>query len=714
MSTHYRSCNICEAMCGIKIKTRGTRILSIEQDKDDPLSRGYVCTKAKAIKDLHEDPDRLRQPVKRTGSGWQKIGWDQALDETARGIRKVQKKHGRHSAAVYIGNPAAHFHGLLLYGLMFTKILKTRSRFSASSLDQLPLMLTTHQMFGHQLMFRIPDIDRTDYFVIMGGNPVVSNGSIMTAADMPGRLRGIRARGGKVVVIDPIRTKTAALADEHHFIRPGTDALLMLALLHTVFEENLAAPGKFAGFCDNMAQLKTAVKDFTPEAVAPHTGITAAATRRLARDFVKAGSAVFYGRMGSCAQDFGTVTTWLILAFNIVTGKMDQKGGFMFPAPAYDLVAMTAMMREKGAFNRYQSRVSGYPEFGGEFPMAALSEEILTPGKGRIRSLFTIAGNPVISAPNGRKLDKALSELDFMAAVDWYVNETTRHCHIILPPTGFLEHDHFDLVFQALSVRHNAKYSRPVFEPGPGARHNWQILLELSKRMEKNPVVKRALSLATPERILQFGIRFGPRGAGLNPLGQGLTLDRIAKNAHGLDLGPMEPCLPDRLFTKNKRINLAPVIFATDLKRVRDRFFKKSAKKSERDLLLIGRRHIRTNNSWLHNSPRMVKGKNRCTLLINPKDANKRKIKTGDLARVSSRVGHVDLEAEISDHIMPGAVSIPHGWGHHRPGVLLKVATAHPGVSANDITDQNQTDELCGNAALNGVPVKVEKAQVTS
>lgn len=710
---HHRTCHLCEAMCGVEIKTEGSKILSIRGDEQDPFSRGHICPKALGLKDVHEDPDRLRLPVRRTSDGWQEISWDAAFEEIARRLVDIQRLYGHDSIASYLGNPQVHSFSGLIGGAKFLRTLRSRNRFSATSVDQLPHHFAAFFLFGHQLMIPVPDIDRTDFLLALGANPVVSNGSLMSAPDVAKRLKALRARGGKLIVIDPRRTETAELADQHHFIRPGSDAWLLLALLHVIFEERLDAPGRLAPLLDGLERLRELCQPYTPQRAAAYTGIDAEAIRQLARDFAGAKSAVCYGRMGVSTQSFGALCQWLIQLLNIVTGNLDREGGSMFTQPALDALGLASGFGQKGSYAKRRTRVRGLPEFGSEFPVAALAEEILTPGEGRIRALVTAAGNPVLSTPNGRQLEQALEKLDFMVSVDFYINETTRHAHFILPPTFGLERDHFDLIFYMLAIRNTVKYSLPVFDKPPNARHDWEIFDQLIENIEKiDPtrrpsLAKRLLSRwLTPRRSIALGIRLGPRGAGWNPFADKLTLGRILRHPHGIDLGPLAPCLPARLQTRNARIDLLPKALVADLERLEQA----DTASAGSMLRLIGRRDLRTNNSWMHNSRRMVKGPARCTLLIHPDDAAARALGPGELATVHSRVGEVSLPIEISTDMMPGVVSIPHGWGHHRPGIRLGVAQSHAGVSANDLTDETFLDALCGNAALNGVPVTVSKA----
>jgi anaerobic selenocysteine-containing dehydrogenase len=715
-SLHYRTCNLCEAICGIEIEVEPFQRLSIRGDKDDPFSRGYICPKAVALQDIHFDKDRLKHPVRRTPRAWQRIGWDEAFSEVTQNLKRIRAQHGRNSLATYLGNPTVHNYAALLFAPGFIRSLRTRNRFSATSVDQLAHHLASFLMFGHQLLLPVPDVDRTDFFLILGANPAVSNGSMMTAPGMARRLEEIRQRGGKVILIDPRHNETARLVTEHLFIRPGTDVLFLLALLHVVFDERFTHLDHLASFTKSVDQVASLVAQFPPERVAPITRINADQIRRLAREFAAARSAVCYGRIGLSTQEFGGVCQWLINVLNIVTGNLDRPGGAMFPLPAFDPLSAPESVAPRGSFARWHSRVRKLPEFAGELPVAALAEEILTEGPGQIKALVTLAGNPVLSTPNGRVLDRALASLEFMVSIDFYINETTRHAHIILPPTNSLERGHYDLALHLLAVRNTTKYSPALFKPDDDTRHDWEILAELQTRMGTNGAFGSLLrgvrnkfvkQFFGPERMLDLGLRFGPYGAGLKPSAKGLTLRKLRQAPHGIDLGPLTPCLPERLRTADKCIELAPEILVKDVERVRTKLLETTAADSNGHLLLIGRRQLRSNNSWLHNSERMVKGKPRCTILMNPNDAADRDLISGQNVLVRSRVGEVVLPVEVSDEMMAGVVSIPHGWGHDRSGNRLEVAQQHAGASINDLTDNQAIDALCGTAAFNGTPVTV-------
>lgn len=711
---HLATCTLCEAACGIVVETEGDRVASIRGDDDDPHSRGYLCPKAAALTDLHDDPDRLRTPLVRDASGsFRDASWDEALARAGDGLAAIRARHGRDALAVYYGNPTAHNLGLMTHGLPFTRALWTRNLYSASSADQFPQMLAAQETFGHLGLVPVPDVDRTEHFLIVGGNPLVSNGSLMTAPDMRRRLREIRARGGKVVVIDPRRTETAEAADEHVFVRPGTDAFLILGMLHVIFAEGLVAVGRLADRVEGQGELARVAASFDPERVARRTGIGAPTIARLARDFARARRAVAYGRVGMCTQEHGTTTAWLLTALNVLTGRLDEVGGAMFTTPAVDVLGAIDAIGMSRAYARWKSRVRGLPELAGELPIATLPDEIETPGPGQVRGLLTMAGNPVLSGPNGPRLERALGGLELMVAIDSFLNETTRHAHVILPPVSPLSRSHYDLALHAFAVRNGAKYVPPIFPRGEHERHDWEIVAHLAARTIVPRPARRAFlaaALRGPEPIVDLALRAGPHGARRGR--RGLTLERVRAHPHGMDLGPLEPRLPERLFTPGKRILLASSLLIEEAHRLARELGRES--ESESGLVLIGRRQLRSNNSWLHNSHRMVKGPRRCTLLMHPDDARARSLSEGASVRVRSRTGEVIVPLEISDEIMPGVVSLPHGWGHTRPGTRLGVAADHAGASVNDLTDHELLDRLSGTAAFSGVTVTVEAAPTSA
>ena len=756
-ATHFRTCNLCEAMCGLAIEHEGDRIVAIRGDRDDVFSQGHICPKGPALAQLHSDPDRLRRPLRRSGDGWREIGWDEALDAAAEGIHRLQIEHGNDALAVYLGNPAVHNHATVLYAPPFLRELRTRHRYSATSIDQLPQMLVAYLMFGHQLLLPIPDLDRAEYLLIVGGNPLVSNGSIMSAPDVRRRLQTIQRRGGKLVVVDPRKTETAALADEHLFVRPETDALLLLALLHVILIEGRERPGRLLALLDNVVRTRAAIERFSPERAAGPTGIDADRIRELARELVER-RGVVYGRVGASTQRFGSLAHWAINLLNIFTGALDRPGGAMFTRPAFDPLTMPKGVGiGPGAFGRWHSRVRELPEFAGELPIASFAEDVQagesdlgsersedvgarggkaehgpSPGRRRekdtlapIRGLLTLAGNPVLSAPNGATMDAALAKLEFVVCIDMYLNETTRHADLILPPTSPLERSHYDIAFNMLAVRNVSKWSPALFEPPAGALHDWQIIHGIWTRLLRlrgqdslvNRSVHQLLERLGPDGLIDLGLRMGPHGRLLPSLSRsraGLDRATLERHPHGIDLGPLEPCLPQRLPGK-RRIELAPEQLLADLGRLERAFPSgvthwRSPSPERPRFSMIGRRLLRSNNSWMHNLAKLGAGKPMCTLLMHPDDAERLALRPGDRVQVRSRVGAVEVPLELSDAIMPGVVSLPHGFGHNREGTRLRVASERAGVSMNDLTDELAVDELSGVAALSGVPVEVRLA----
>ncbi|MFT3859623.1 MAG: molybdopterin-dependent oxidoreductase [Aquabacterium sp.] len=721
IETRLGVCNLCEAICGLSFQVQGGRIISIKGDDNDPLSRGHICPKAVALKDLHEDPDRLRAPLRRITDAegrtrWQTISWDQAFDLVVEQLVRVRELHGSNAVAIYQGNPTVHNWGNVTHGPLFLGQLKTRNRFSATSVDQLPHHVVAYWLYGHQMHIPIPDVDHTHFMLILGGNPMASNGSLMTSPDIRNRFKALKARGGKLVVIDPRRTETAEVADEHHFIDPGTDAAWLLSVVHTLFDEELVKPGAFEPLIDNIKAVRDAVAAFRPEATAAVTGIDAATTRRLAREIAAADGAVIYGRMGLSTQMHGVVCQWAIQVINLLTGNLDREGGSLITSPAVDLIQLGLM--KPGHFDAWRSRVRGAPEFGGELPVSVMAEEMLAPGEGRVRALVTSCGNPVLSTPNGRQLEQALSQLDFMVSIDFYLNETTRHAHVILPPTCGVEHDHYDLVFLHLAVRNVARYSEAVVPAAPGALHDWEIYSELARRyarrvwsLERASARQRLTDMAMrgimgrmpPRKMLDMGLKRSKRG---------VSFKQLLAHPHGVDLGPLQPSLLDKLQRRQRRIDLMPDAIRQELPQLTGLLITAvDAQALAADALkLIGRRHVRSNNSWMHNSERLVSGKPRCTLWMHPQDAEARYLQDGQIVSVSSRVGQVQVPLQVTPDIRPGVVSLPHGWGHDRPGIRMGVAQAHAGASINDLTDDRHTERISGNAAFSAVPVKVAAA----
>ncbi len=706
----YATCPLCEACCGLRFTVERDDVVQVQGDRQDPLSRGFMCIKGGALPELHRDPDRLRRPVRRTGAGWEEMDWPAALDLAAQGLENVRRAHGRDAIAIYRGNPTAHNLGLLLFSPGLIRALGTRNLYSPTSMDQLPHMLVALRLYGHQLLMPVPNLDRTQFLLIVGANPATSNGSAMTAAGVVKRLRGIQRRGGRVVVIDPRRTSTARLADAHHSIRPGTDVLLLAAMLQVLFSENLERLGRLGPLVDGLDTVRAAVAPFTPARVAAATRIEPATVVSLARELAAAERAIVYGRIGTSVQAHGVLCQWLIQLLNIVTGNLDAAGGIQFTSPAVDPMGRLRLSMPEG-HGRWVSRVSGLPEFCGELPVAAFAEEMETPGAGRVRGLLSIAGNPVLSMPCGPSLDRALPQLDFMVSVDRYINETSRHADVILPPVSQLERDHYDLVFNFLAIHNVAKWSPPVLTPPADGLDDWQIANGLHRRLARTwgaRLEAAILGRLGPRGLIGLALRVESLGR-WRPPRRGLTLARLEQAVHGVDLGALEPRLPGRLRTPNRRIDVAQSDFLAGLARLEIQPEAWSPADGF-DLQLIGRRELRSNNSWMHNVPRLMTGADRCRLLIYPDDAARRGLVSGSRARVRSAFGAIEVPVQLTDAMMPGVVCLPHGYGHVGEGMRQSVATLRPGVNLNRLTDPGKVDRLGGTSVLNGTPVSVVAA----
>jgi anaerobic selenocysteine-containing dehydrogenase len=741
--TVYRTCPLCEATCGLELRLDGRDIALVRGDRDDVFSHGYLCPKGTALKQLEADPDRLRRPQVRRGNTWSEVSWDDALAEVERGLTSILDRHGRDAVAMYIGNPNVHNLAGQLYNRVLIQALGSGNLYSASTVDQMPKQVSAGLMFGTALTIPIPDIDRTDHLLMLGANPFASNGSLMTAPDYPGRIRALQKRGGKLVVVDPRRSKTAEEADEHLFIRPGTDAHLLFALVNTLFAERLVSMGDVADHVAGADEVERLARDFAPDAVAPVCGIDADTIRRTARELAAADRAAAYARIGTCTQEFGTLASWLVDVVNCLTGNLDRAGGAMFTKPATGS-ANTGGSPGVGRgvrFGRRHTRVRGLPELFGELPVVCLAEEIDTPGDGQVRGMITVAGNPVLSTPDSGRLDRALASLEFMVSVDIYRNETTRHANVILPPEGALARGHYDLAFYQLSIRNVANYSPPVLDLEPGEMAESEILLRLANIVagqgaSADPgalddgvvagLVQKAVQRAGsnvegrdpdellevlssrrgPERILDLMLRTGPYGDGFGADPSGLSLAVLEDAPHGVDLGPLRPRVPEVLRTPSGKIELAPEPIVDDVARLRASL---TPGRNGR-MVLVGRRDLRSNNSWMHNLDVLVKGKERCTLHVHPDDAARLGLADGGTACVRSRRAEVAVTVEVTDAIMAGVVSIPHGWGHGVDGADLSVAAGRPGVNTNLLADGDLFDPLSGNAVLNGIPVTVEPA----
>jgi anaerobic selenocysteine-containing dehydrogenase len=730
--SHYRICPLCEACCGLELRTRGTQVLGIRGAEHDVFSAGYICPKGYALKDLHEDPDRVRTPLIKRDGRLVPASWDEAWAEIERRLVPVIQQQGRDAVALAIGNPSAHKYGLLLYFARLAKALGTKNVYSASTLDQMPKQLSSGLMFGHWLSIPVPDIARCQYLLVIGANPMASNGSLWTVPDFRGKAKAMRARGGRLVVVDPRRSETAAVADRHHFIRPGSDALLLAALVHTLFDEELVRLGRLAPHLAGVDAVRDAVAPFTADRVSAACGIAAVDIRILARELAAAERGCVYGRIGTCTQRFGSVASWLIDVLNALTGHLDEPGGAMWPrAAAFAQNTQGRPGSGRGVTTgRHRSRVSGAPEVYGELPTTLLAEEIETAGAGQVRALISVAANPVLSSPGGPRLARALDTLDFMVSVDIYVNETTRHADVILPGRSPLEDSHYDVAFPQLSDRNHARWSGPVFTPAPGHLPEWQILLKLAAiaqglGAQADPVALDDEQLAElvrkqagaqagavlqalgtrqgPDRLLDLALRSGPYGDGFGLRPDGLNLDRVQAAPGGVDLGPLQPRVPELLRTVSGSIELAPPLLLDDLAQAAAVLDQPAP-----PLVVVGRRDVRSNNSWMHNLPTLAKGPQRCTAIVHPDDAARAGVLHGQPARLLNEQAELVVQLVVSDEVMPGVISLPHGWGHDLPGTQLALAAERPGVNLNALLDERQRDPLSGNAVLSGVAVRLE------
>ncbi|MBC9730316.1 molybdopterin oxidoreductase family protein [Streptomyces sp. TRM68367] len=739
--TALRICPLCEATCGLTLTIDGTRVTAARGDRHDVFSRGFICPKGASFGALDADPDRLRAPLVREGGELREATWEEAFDAVAAGIRPVVERYGPHTVGVVLGNPTVHTVAGALYPPVLVGALGTRNLFTASTVDQMPKHVSSGLLYGDALAIPVPDLDRTDHLLLIGANPLESNGSLCTAPDFPGRLKALKARGGTLTVIDPRRTRTARLADRHVQIRPGTDALLLAAMAYVLFEEDLADPGELTPHVQGLGELRCAVRDFTPSAVAGACDVDADTIRALARELAAAPTAAVYGRIGSCTVAHGTLASWLVDVLNVLTGNLDRPGGALFPQAATDKTPRPAGPGRGFALGRWHSRVSRHPEAKGELPLAALAEEIDTAtGDGEpIRALIAVAANPVLSAPDGDRLDKALDSLDFMVSVDPYLNETSRHAHVVLPPPPPAQSPHHDFAFNTLAVHNQVRYTRPAIPLEPGRMAETEILARLTLaatgmhgadpsavdalvidqtlgkavRAEHSPaygrdprdLAARLTGADGPERRLDMMLRLGPYGDGFGVQPDGLTLEKLLAHPHGIDLGPLEPRLPQPLKTRSGKVELLPQPIADDLPRLHAALDQRPA-----GLVLVGRRHLRSSNSWLHNVPALTGGSNRCTLHLHPEDAERLGVRDGAAVRVKGAGGEVTTTAEVTDAVRRGVVSMPHGWGHDRPGTGLTHAAQDPGVNVNQLLDGSLLDPLSGNAVLNGVPVEVAPA----
>ncbi len=746
--TAYRTCPLCEAGCGLEITVRTSddgseAVQRIRGDRDDVFSHGFICPKGSTLKQLHDDPDRLRRPMIRRDGRHVEATWAEAWAAIEQGLGATIARHGRESIGIYVGNPTAHSLSGMLYSRALLVGVGTRQRFSASTVDQMPRQVASGYVFGSPLAVPVPDLDRTDHLVLLGANPYASNGSMCTAPDFPGRIEAIRARGGKVVVVDPRRSKTAEEADEWVSIRPGSDALLLAAIANVLATDGQGDPGEHVErHLAGLDEFVAAIAPFTPERVAVATGVGPDTIRRMAGEIASAPTAAVYGRIGTTTTEFGSTASWLVDAVNILSGNLDRPGGVMFSTPVAGGPTTNGTPGTGRGFTvgRGHSRVSKHPEVMGEYPVAALAEEILEPGDGQIRAFITLAGNPVLSTPNSAQLDAALDDVEFMVSIDMYLNETTRHADVILPPPSQLQRPHYDVSLLQLAIRNVANYSEAVLPLDDDQPDEWEIIAKVAsiaqgRGADADPaevdeamiveMIERATKSAHsnvsgrnadellaeldasgrrgPARLVDAMLRTGPFGDAFGSNPDGTSLDDLLEHPHGRDFGALVERLPGVLRTPSGKIELAPEVLIADL----DRLEAGIDELESRGLVLVGRRDLRSNNSWMHNIEVLVKGKPRCTLHVHPDDAAHLGLADGRPASITSRVGSVTAPVEVTDSIRPGVVSLPHGWGHDVAGTSLRVASEHAGVNSNILSDHAALDPLSGTSVLNGIPVTV-------
>ncbi|MEQ3549914.1 molybdopterin-dependent oxidoreductase [Pseudonocardia nematodicida] len=734
--SHHRICPLCEATCGLLVEFDGRVARSVRPNPDDVFSRGHACAKGLGLARVDGDPDRLTVPLVRRDGRLEEASWDEAFAEIGRRLPPLVAADPQ-SVAVYTGNPAAHHLDHTLYLPALLGAIGSRNLFSPASMDTWPKNLVTVLLYGTGLGMSLPDIDRTDHLLLLGSNPVVSNGSTVCAPGFARRLDDLRARGGTLTVVDPARTRTAEIADRHLAIRPGTDAHLLMALLSVIDAEGLVDPGPAGPLVDGLDEVLALARPFTPERVAPVCGVGAAAIRDLASTFAAARAAVAHSRIGTCTQEYGSLANWLVEVLNIATGRLDVPGGAMFATPPAGGPTTWPGGPARPQFDRWRSRVRGIPETLGELSVACLAEEILTPGPGQVRALITIAGNPARSVPGSASVERALREVGFLLCLDGYLNETTRHADVVLPAPGMFAHGHMDLTLNHFQLRNVARYSPPVLTPAPGELPEWHQVLRIAAIVRGVPelpvaamddevadqAARRAARLCGlgqdevlaavsprrgPERLVDLRVRSGPFGDRFGAEPGGLTLATLEAAPDGVDLGPLEPRLPDVLRTPDRRIDVAPGLLTGDVPRL----WASTRAAPDTGLRLINRRQHRGMNSWLHNAlPYRDDGAG--GLMMHPDDADRLGLVPGELVRVEAGPGEVVVELRVSSDIRPGVVSLPHGWGHTGDGLRMSRATAAPGANVNLLVDDRSLEPLTGTPVFNGVPVTVRPAGTT-
>lgn len=682
MSERFFTCNLCEAQCGLRVGVEGARVTGVRGDPDDVLSRGHVCPKAHALRELYDDPQRLRAPVRRTATGWERVSWDDALSDVSARLRKVRRSRGRDAVALYVGNPVAHSHRAALGSQLLTMALGTKNRFDPNSQDSNPRLFACMQVYGDALSLPVPDVDRTDHLLMLGANPAASNGSQMGLGDVRVRMRGIRERGGRVVLVDPRRTESAAWADRHHFIRPGGDAALLFAMLHVLFSEG-RVDARATAAASGGRELRELAARFPPSASDRRLASTRRrsarsrwsswrrAARASTRASVSARTPSGRWRRGWSRRSTSSPGTSIARA-----GPCSRRR-----PPTWRRSAASSWATTPGAGGR---ACAGCPSSSGRSRRRRWPRRWIRPGRGGWWRSCASRATPCSRRRTASGWRALWRNLEHMVAVDYYVNETTRHARYILPPQHVFETGNFNLLLSRFTVRNVAKYSPPILRTGDDTRDDWDILSNLAARVALPGPLHRACHRAgrdVPERVLDLLLRLGPRR---------LSMRALREAPHGLDLGPLVPSRGDRVRTPDGRIRLAPPALVADVPRLEAWV---DEHRRAGDLVLVGRRHLRGNNSWMNGLPSLAKGPDRKRLLVHPTDAARLGVADGDTVRVRSRTGRVSAVVGVTDDVMPGVVSLPHGFAQ---------------CSANDLTDDRLVEPVVGTSILNGVPVVLE------
>jgi anaerobic selenocysteine-containing dehydrogenase len=722
-----RNCPLCEGMCGVKISVADDTVTRVRPNEEDTWSRGHICPKGTVLGALHHDPDRLHHPVIREGSSFREVSWEAAFERLTELSSRVRERYGIEGFASYGGNMVGKDATLGRYAGLLFRTSGIRQIYSSSTVDQQPKNVSCQLMFGNQWKIPIPDIDRTELFLIFGANPAASKGSILSHQDVMRGIRELRRRGGRVIVIDPVRTATAQAADQWIGVRPGSDAALLLAIANVLFTENRIRLGHLADLVTGLDEVRALAARFSPERVAGFCGVTADTIRGLAHELARVDRAAIYGRIGLCTQEFGTLASWMIDVLAILTGNLDRPGGSMWSTPVSAEVDMLAGYPAGAPIIVGKSRVRGARGVLGRLPSACLAEEIDTPGAGQIKGLLTIASNPVLSAPESERLAAALPLLECMVSLDNYINETTRHAHVIFPSVSLLEASHFDTWSWIFCLTSGGHYSPPLFKP-VGRPEPWEVVARvgsiLGGKPEADPAavddayfsglakargIEPAVALAASpthghDRIIDLAIRTGAFGDRYGAIPDGLNLDSFRNQPNGLILGLTQPQAHKGFPTPSGKIELAHDLILEDVPRL-----EAALEATRPELVLVSRRHLASMNSWMHNVDVLMKGKERCTLQLHPEDAARLGVEDGDMVEIESASGAITAPAEVTSHIRPGVVCMPHGWGHSDPGARQRVARAHAGSNINVLSPGTLVDVVSGNAVLNGIAVQVRR-----